>query len=64
MQPNVLIGEDTVNRVRDCKALGIKVDEFLAWGKHVDEIAKNVSSPIGAIKKLTDFLGHETLIHA
>ena len=29
-------------RVRETKALGVCIDEFLSWDKHVDKIAKKV----------------------
>lgn len=58
-----MIGEDIVNRVRDCKVLGIKVDEFFVWGKYVDEIVKNVLFLIGVIKKFIDFFGYEIFIY-
>ena len=49
--PNVSIGDIRIKRVRETNALGVCIDEFLSWDKHIDKIAKKVSSRIGAIRK-------------
>ena len=41
-----------ITRARVTKALGVHIDEFLSWDKHIDNISKKISSGIGAIKKL------------
>ena len=51
-------------RVRETESLGVCIDEFLLWDKHIDEIAKKISSGIGAIKKLKPCVDHNTLICA
>ena len=48
--PKVFVGD--IKRVRETKALGVYIHEFLSWEKHIDKIAKKVSSGIGAIRKL------------
>ena len=50
--PNVSVGDVPIKRVTEAKALGVCIDEFLSWDKHIDKIAKKVSSGIGAIRKL------------
>ncbi len=50
--PKVFVGDIPIKRVRETKALGVYIDEFLSWEKHIDKIAKKVSSGIGAIRKL------------
>ena len=47
--------------MRVTKALGVYLDEFLSWDKHIDNISKNISSGIGAIKRLKPCVDHETL---
>ena len=62
--PNVSVGDVPIKRVRETKALGVCIDEFLSWDKHIDKIAKKVSSGIGAIRKLKSCVDRNTLICA
>jgi hypothetical protein len=38
--------------VRETKALGVYIDEYQSWEKHIDTIAKKALSRIAAIRKL------------
>ena len=38
--PNVSVGNVPTKRVRQTKALGVCIDEFFSWDKHIDKIAK------------------------
>ena len=49
--PNVSAGDVPIKSVKETKALGVCIDEFLSWDKHTDKMAK-VSSGIGAIRSL------------
>ena len=60
VQPTVKIDTRPIKRVKCTKLLGVKIDEHLKWEKHVDHIASKVSSGIGAIKKLKEFVGRDT----
>ncbi len=62
--PNVYIGDVPVKRVRETRAVGVCIDEFLSWDKHIDKITTNVSSGIGAINKLKSCVDHNTLMCA
>jgi hypothetical protein len=62
--PNVFVGDTPIKKVKETKALGVHIDEFLSWDKHIDKIAKKISSGIGAIRKLKYCVDHNTLIHA
>ena len=62
--PKVFVGDIPIKRVRETKALGVYIDEFLSWEKHIDKIAKKVSSGIGAIRKLKPCVDRNTLICA
>jgi hypothetical protein len=44
------------------KSLGLTIDENLTWKYHVDNITKKVSSGIGALKRMRDFITSETAI--
>ena len=62
IEPNVMIGNSHINRVHDCKTLGVYIDESLTWQSHINEIAKKISSGIGAIKRLRDYVNRDTLV--
>ena len=62
--PNVSAGVVPIKRVKETKALGVCIDEFLSWEKHSDKIAKKVSSGIGASRKLKSCVDRNTLICA
>ena len=53
-----------IKRVKETKALGVCIDEFLSWDKHIDKLAKNVSFGIGEIRKLKSCVDRNTLICA
>ena len=44
--------------------LGVYIDEFLSWNKHIEVISKTISSGIGAVRKLKPHVDHNTLICA
>jgi hypothetical protein len=62
--PNVFVGDTPIKKVKETKALGVHIDEFLSWDKHIDKIAKKIPSGIGAIRKLKSCVDHNTLICA
>ena len=53
-----------IKRVKETKALGVYIDEFLSWNKHIEVISKKISSGIGAVRKLKPHVDHNTLICA
>ena len=48
-QPRVFIGDEPIKGVQVTKTLGVKIDQFLTWDSHIDQISKNISSGISAI---------------
>ena len=58
--PNVFVGDTPIKKVKETKALGVHIDEFLSWDKRIDKIAKK----IGAIRRLKSCVDHNTLICA
>ena len=58
------VGNIPFKRVNETKALGVYIDEFLSWNKHIEEISKKISSGIGAVRKLKSYVDHNTLICA
>ena len=58
----IRIDDQIIKRVDHTKSLGLTIDDHLPWCKHVDEICKNVSSAIGALKRVRPFISKETAI--
>ena len=48
-QPSIGIGHNSLTQVTYSKVLGVEIDRFLSCDKHVDSIAKKLTSSIGAI---------------
>ena len=42
--------------------LGVDFDNKLKWNNHIDTVAKKVSSGIGAMRRIRDFVDRDTLI--
>ena len=49
-------------RVKHAKVLGVQIDEHLNRGKHIECIASKISSGIGVIRKLREFVDRNTLV--
>ena len=58
----IKIDDQIIKRVDHTKASGLTIDDHLSCCKHVDEICKNVSSAIGALKRVRPFISKETAI--
>ena len=52
----VSVNNKRINRVLKSKSLGLTIDENLTWKYHVHNITKKVSSGIGALKRMRDFI--------
>ena len=59
---NIHIEGQQINRVCHTKSLGIYIDQHLSWTKNVNEIARIVSSGIGALKRLRPFICEDSAI--
>ena len=62
IQPRVKIDRKPIKRVKNTRVLGVQVDEHLNWEKHIECIASKISSGIGAIRKLREFVDRNTLV--
>ena len=60
--PNLLIGDCSIDRVSTTKSLGVYIDERLSWSDHIDHIIKKVSSSIAALRHIKPFVKRETLL--
>ena len=61
-QPTVKIDTCPIKRVKCAKVLGVEIDENLIREKHIEYIASKVSSGIGALKKIKEFVDRNTLV--
>ena len=64
LTPKVHVGDKPIKRVKETKALGVHIDEYLSWNKHLEIISKKISFGIGAVRKLKPHVDHNTLIYA
>ena len=51
-----------IERVDEFKYLGVKLDSSLSWSAHIDYLCKNVSKRTGIIKRVKNFLPHQTTV--
>ena len=61
-QPNLELNHFKIKQVCNTSVLGVEIDDKLSWNKHIDKVAKKVTSGIGAIRKIRDFVDQKTLI--
>ena len=53
---NILLEDQVISGVCDIKSLGIHIDQYLSWFKHVDEIPRTISFCIGALRRLRPYI--------
>ena len=53
---NIIIDENIITRVKDCKFLGVIIDENLTWMKHINLLTSKISKNIGVMHKLRYYL--------
>ena len=51
-----------VKRVAHTKSLGIVVDEYLSWDKHIDYLSKQLKRKIGVTKRVCPVIPKEYLV--
>ena len=61
-QPSIGIGHNSLKQVTYSKVLGVEIDQFLSCDKHLDSIAKKLTTSIGAIWRIREFVDKETLV--
>ena len=49
--PVVRAQGNVIKRVNKTKSLGLVIDEFLTWGKHLEYITKKIKQNLGMMKK-------------
>ena len=58
----IKIENQVIKKVRNTKVLGVKLDENLSWEKHIDHISSKITSGIGAIIRIKDYVEQSTLV--
>ena len=58
----ISIDNNPIERVSDSKTIGVVVDERLTWTAHIDYISKKISSGIGGLRQIRDFITQETAV--
>lgn len=58
----VEINGKSITRVHKVKSLGLSIEEHLTWKDHVDEIVKEISKAIGALKRVRSFISVKTAL--
>ena len=60
--PNIVIGNHSVERVQDKKVLGVKIDKELKWKDHIDAQCKKISKNVALIRRAKNFTIEQTLL--
>ena len=53
---NIKIDGNIIHRVKDCKFLGVIIDENLTWMNHMNLVTSKISKNIGVMRKLSYYL--------
>ena len=62
LQLNVIIENNPVKQVIECKTLGVTVDQHLSWKSNTENICKKITSGISALRRLKEFVNRQTLV--
>ena len=61
-QPHIFIENDPVEGFHNSKILCVHINESLKWEKNIDEISKNISCVMSAVRRLKDFADRKTSV--
>ena len=59
---NIKIDDRKIKQVFECKTLGVNVDQHLSWKSNTEKLCKKISSGIGAIRRLTEYVDQDSLL--
>ena len=54
--PSLIIDNFHIEQVSSTKSLGVHIDENLSWNTHIDCVCKKISSALGLIKRIRNFV--------
>jgi len=58
---NIEIDKSVVTRVKECKFLGVIIDEHLSWTYHINLISSKIDEGIGILCKMSHFTKQTTM---
>ena len=61
--PSLTINNFPIEQVSSTKSLGVIIDENLSWNTHIKTVCKKISSTLGLIKRIRDFVPFYTLLN-
>jgi hypothetical protein len=61
-QPEILVNDNKIERVKTYKRLGVEIDELLSWDAYTAMITIKVTKVIGTLKRLKSYLPQPVLI--
>ena len=61
--PNIILGNHTIQQVPNKKVLGVIIDENLKWNEHNDAQCKKISKAIALLRRAKQFVTHEALLN-
>ena len=57
--PKIRLGDTFIKRVYAAISLGVYIHERLSWSSHINHVTKEVSSAIGGLRQLRQFVNDE-----
>lgn len=61
VQPNIFLGENSLDEVQNSKFLGLTLDKHFKWNLHIDKLCRTISSGMFALRKMSKLCSIETL---
>ena len=61
--PSLTIHNFPIEQVSSTKSLGVHIDENLSWNTHIEGVCKKISSALGSIKRIRNFIPLHTLLN-
>ena len=58
---NITLSNDNLEQVKSIRYLGVEIDEFLTWDKHIKSMTKSIGSKITLLGKLGNTLNSNFL---
>ena len=59
--PKFYLDNKLIRQVSNTKSLGLYIDEKLSWTKQIDVLSKKISSAIGGLKRIRQYVPFQTL---
>ena len=59
---SIKIDNKPIKQIHECKSLGVIIDQHLSWNSNTDNICKQITAGISALRRLKDFADKQTLL--